>query len=52
MAMKKIEKKVGDLIIKFGEVGREYYILNSGTVKVLVYKQGTKKDDPKLEEKI
>lgn len=52
LAMKKVEKKSGELIIKYGEVGREYYILNSGTVKVLVYKPGTKKDDPKLEEKI
>jgi len=52
MAMKKVEKKTGELIIKYGEVGREYYILNSGTVKVIVYKQGTKKDDPKIEEKI
>ena len=52
MAMKKVEKKQGELIIKYGEVGREYYILKSGTVRVLVYKQGTKKDDPKLAEKV
>jgi hypothetical protein len=35
--MKKIEVKAGNFIIKYGDVGREYYILKEGNVQVLVY---------------
>jgi hypothetical protein len=36
-SMKKIEVKNEEFIIRYGDVGREYYILKEGTVKVIVY---------------
>lgn len=49
-SMKKIEKKAGEFIIKYGDVGNEYYILKEGRVEVLVYKKGTKPNDPNIEQ--
>ena len=30
-----------ELIIKYGDVGKEYFIMSKGSVKVIVYKKGT-----------
>ena len=30
--------KNGDLIIKYGDLGKEYYVLLEGKVRVIVYK--------------
>lgn len=46
--MKKTHVKQGDFIIKYGDVGREYYILKEGKVEVLVYKKDAKPNDPNL----
>lgn len=42
--MKKETYKEGDLIIRYGDIGCNYYVLAKGNVKVTVYKKGT---DPK-----
>ena len=35
-----------------GDMGSEYYILDKGIVEILVYKQGTDPEDPKINEKL
>lgn len=47
----KIFKK-GDLLIKYGDDGKDYFILAKGSVKVFVYKLGTRPDDPQIDENI
>lgn len=42
----------GQVIIRYGEMGSEYFVLASGKVKVTVYKSGTDPFDPHLSEKI
>jgi hypothetical protein len=37
------------MIIKYGDIGQEYFILDKGKVEVLVYKDGTDPNDPMLE---
>jgi len=44
--------KASDLIIKYGDVGKEYFVLAKGDVKVIVYNKDTKPEDPDLENKI
>ena len=44
--------KKGDVIIRYGEMGEEYYVLKEGTIDVIVYKEGTKANDPELDSKI
>ena len=41
--------KKGDLIIKYKDVGTEYFVLAKGQVKVIVYEKDTEADDPNLE---
>ena len=41
-----------EIIIKYGDVGHEYYVLYYGSCKVSVYIPGTKPTDPQLETKI
>lgn len=41
-----------DLIIKYGDFGNSYYILDSGVVEVIVYNEGTDPKDPELNQKI
>ena len=48
--MKQKQVKKGENIIKYGDVGREYYILKEGTVEVVVYKKGTNPKAENLEE--
>lgn len=35
-----------DQIIRYGDVGHEYYILDKGVVEIIVYKNGTDPNDP------
>ena len=42
----------GENIIRYDDIGSEYYILSSGVVKVTVYQTGSNPFDPKLAEKI
>jgi cAMP-dependent protein kinase regulator len=42
----------GHDIIRFGDLGYEYFILANGKVKVTVYTPGSNPFDPKLSEKI
>lgn len=39
-------------IIKYGELGSEYFVLAKGQVKVTVYHPGTSPTDPNLAQKI
>jgi signal-transduction protein with cAMP-binding, CBS, and nucleotidyltransferase domain len=36
----------GDFIIRYGDMGSEYYVLEKGNVEVIVYKEGTEPSDP------
>jgi CRP-like cAMP-binding protein len=51
-AMKFTKYKANDLIIKYGDIGTQYFLLAKGCVKVLLYRDGTKADDKDLEYKI
>ena len=42
----------GENVIRFGDIGSEYFILSSGVVNVTVYQPGSNPFDPKLSEKI
>jgi cAMP-dependent protein kinase regulator len=44
--------KAGDPIIRYGDIGSEYYVLANGTVNVTVYQPGTNPFDPKIDEKV
>lgn len=39
----------GDFVVKYGDVGNEYFILDQGQVDIIVYKEGTKPNDPELD---
>ena len=51
-AMFKKSFKAGEIIIEYGDIGQEYYVLSRGTCNVTVYNSGTSPNDPKLNEKI
>lgn len=40
------EFKKDEIIIRYGDMGKEYYVLAKGDVKVIVYEKGAKVDDP------
>lgn len=40
------------MIIRYGDVGHEYFILDQGVVEIIVYKEGTPASDPDLNKKI
>lgn len=42
----------GQIIIRFGELGSEYFVLARGQVRVTVYERGTDPNDPMLSEKV
>ena len=46
LAMFKKLFKRGEVIIKFGDIGHEYFVLYWGTCKVSVYIPGTNPSDP------
>jgi signal-transduction protein with cAMP-binding, CBS, and nucleotidyltransferase domain len=39
-------------IIRFGDLGSEYFILEKGHVEVIVYKEGTDPEDENLPERV
>ena len=41
-----------ELLIKFGDVGKEYFILSKGSIKITVYNKGTEPNDPELSKKV
>ena len=41
-----------ELIIKYGDIGNEYFILAKGDVQVIVYQKETPPNDPQLSEKV
>jgi len=49
-AMKKIFKAAGEPVIKYGAIGREYYILKEGTARVVIYEKDTDPECDNLEE--
>ena len=51
-AMQKKKIKSGEIIIRYGDLGQEYYVLFQGTCQVSVYKAGANPNDPNLEEMI
>lgn len=51
-AMRPRQFKVGDLIIRYGDIGSEYFILSKGQVKVIVYQKGTDPNDNEIQTKI
>lgn len=40
-----------EILIKYGDQGKEYFILSKGSVRVILYKPGTSPDDPELDKK-
>ena len=44
--------KKDDIIIKYGDLGHEYFILDQGVVEILVYKDGTDPQDPEIGKKV
>ena len=38
--------KAGEIIIRYMDMGTEYYVLSYGTCKVTIYANGTNPDDP------
>jgi CRP-like cAMP-binding protein len=47
-----VEYQTGSNIITYGDDGKEYFILSSGSVKVIVYKPKTDVNDPDLASKV
>jgi CRP-like cAMP-binding protein len=43
---------IKELLIKYGDVGLEYFILSKGSVKITVYNKGTDSKDPELAQKV
>ncbi|CDW84420.1 camp-dependent protein kinase regulatory [Stylonychia lemnae] len=50
MYLKKFQRN--DLIIRYGDIGQEYFILDSGVVEVLVYQDGVDPNDPLIFKKV
>ena len=42
----------GQNIIRYGEMGSEYFVLSKGQARVTVYRPGTNPSDPKLAEHV
>ena len=40
--------KKGDIIIKYGDLGKEYFVLLEGKVRVIVYEKGIDPNIPNL----
>lgn len=40
------------MIITYGDIGSEYYILDKGAIEILVYKDGVDPKDPELSKKV
>ena len=50
--MKERSYKENELIITYGELGHEYFILDQGTVEIIVYKEGSDPKDKELSNKV
>eukprot|EP00352_Strombidinopsis_acuminata_P003771 CAMPEP_0176385624 /NCGR_PEP_ID=MMETSP0126-20121128/35299_1 /TAXON_ID=141414 ORGANISM="Strombidinopsis acuminatum, Strain SPMC142" /NCGR_SAMPLE_ID=MMETSP0126 /ASSEMBLY_ACC=CAM_ASM_000229 /LENGTH=137 /DNA_ID=CAMNT_0017752097 /DNA_START=370 /DNA_END=783 /DNA_ORIENTATION=+ len=44
--------KKDEIIIRYGDMGNEYFVMIKGSVEVTVYNPGTNPKDPKLEEQV
>ena len=44
--------KQGEQIIRYGDMGQDYFVLIKGKVQVTVYKPGTDRNDPDLSDKV
>lgn len=44
--------KRNDLIIKYGDFGYDYFILDAGVVEIIVYQEGSDPNDPMLNKKV
>jgi CRP-like cAMP-binding protein len=51
-AMKPQTFQTKELLIKYGDVGLEYFILSKGSVKITIYNKGTDPNDPELDQKV
>lgn len=40
-----------EILIKYGDQGKEYFILSKGSVRVILYQAGATPDDPDLDKK-
>lgn len=40
----------GENIIKYGDMGTDYFVLTQGTVKVTVYQPGTNSQSPNIQD--
>jgi CRP-like cAMP-binding protein len=47
-AMQSRTYEANEVIIKYGDVGHEYFIMDQGVVEILVYKEGTDPQDPEI----
>ena len=45
-SMSKMKFRAGEEIIKYGDIGQEYYVLAKGNCDVIVYSAGTDPKDP------
>ena len=44
--------KRNDMIIRYGDVGNEYFILDKGVIEIQVYRSGADPNDPELPKKL
>lgn len=51
-AMQGVEYGDGEVIIRYGDIGKEYFLLRQGEVTVVLYHNGTDPKDPYLDSKI
>jgi len=51
-AMQERSYQENEVIITYGDLGQEYFILDQGTVEITVYTEGTDAKDPELSKKI
>lgn len=40
------------MIIRYGDIGNQYYILDTGVIEVIVYQDGAPPQDPNLHKKV
>lgn len=44
--------KKGEVIIKFGDIGEESFVIESGNIAINIYNEGTDFNDPEIEDKL
>ena len=50
--MKTVRFKRGELIVKYGQLCHNYFVLSKGKIKIIEYEPGTSPHDAGLENKI